>query len=82
MTPPFSVTATPHFERVFRKLLAGHPELRAIRERVGEILKTDPTNRTGRYHIKKLKESGIYFRLVTTHMGPRASQIVKAAKIE
>jgi ABC-type amino acid transport substrate-binding protein len=33
-------------------------------------------------HIKKLKESGIYFRLVSTHMGPRASEIVKAAKIE
>jgi ABC-type amino acid transport substrate-binding protein len=33
-------------------------------------------------HIKKLKESGIYFRLVSTHMGPRASQIVKAAKLQ
>ena len=33
-------------------------------------------------HIKKLKQSGIYFRLVTTHMGPRASEIVKAAKLE
>jgi ABC-type amino acid transport substrate-binding protein len=33
-------------------------------------------------HIKKLKQSGIYFRLVSTHMGPRASEIVKAAKIE
>jgi ABC-type amino acid transport substrate-binding protein len=32
-------------------------------------------------HIKKLKQSGIYFRLVTTHMGPRASEIVKAAKL-
>ncbi len=31
-------------------------------------------------HIKKLKESGIFFRLVTTHMGPRASQIIRAAK--
>ncbi len=33
-------------------------------------------------HIKKLKQSGIYFRLVTTHMGPRASEIVKAAKLQ
>ncbi len=33
-------------------------------------------------HVKKLKESGIYFRLVTTHMGPRASEIVKAAKLQ
>jgi len=31
-------------------------------------------------HIKKLKESGIFFRLVTTHMGPRASEIIRAAK--
>ncbi len=32
-------------------------------------------------NIKKLKQSGIYFRLVTSHMGPRASQIVKATKV-
>jgi polar amino acid transport system substrate-binding protein len=31
-------------------------------------------------HIKKLKQSGIYFRLVTEHMGPRASQIIRGAK--
>jgi polar amino acid transport system substrate-binding protein len=33
-------------------------------------------------HVKKLKQSGIYFRLVNTHMGPRASEIVKAAKLQ
>ena len=55
MTPLFSVTSTPHFERLFRKLLTGHPELRAIRDRVGEILSTDPYNRTRRYPIKKLE---------------------------
>lgn len=55
MTPSFSVTSTPHFERLFRKLLAGHPDLRAIRDRVAEILSTDPYNRTRRYHIKKLE---------------------------
>jgi ABC-type amino acid transport substrate-binding protein len=32
--------------------------------------------------ILKLKESGIYFRIVTAHMGSRASEIVRAAKIE
>lgn len=32
-------------------------------------------------NIKKLKESGIYYRVVTSHMGPRASEIVKAAKL-
>ncbi len=33
-------------------------------------------------HVKKLKQSGIFFRLVSTHMGPRASEIVKAAKLQ
>ncbi len=33
-------------------------------------------------HVKKLKQSGIYFRLVQTHMGSRASEIVKAAKLQ
>lgn len=33
-------------------------------------------------HVRRLKESGIYFRVVTKHMGPRASEIVRAAKIE
>jgi polar amino acid transport system substrate-binding protein len=33
-------------------------------------------------HVRKLKQSGIYFRLVNTHMGPRASEIVKAAKLQ
>lgn len=55
MTPPFSVTLTSRFERLFRKLLAAHPDLRAIRDRVGEILGNDPYNRTRRYHIKKLE---------------------------
>jgi ABC-type amino acid transport substrate-binding protein len=33
-------------------------------------------------HVRRLKESGIYFRIVTEHMGARASEIVRAAKIE
>jgi ABC-type amino acid transport substrate-binding protein len=33
-------------------------------------------------HVRRLKESGIYFRIVTQHMGARASEIVRAAKIE
>jgi ABC-type amino acid transport substrate-binding protein len=31
-------------------------------------------------HIKGLKESGIYFRLVTQYMGPRASAVVRASR--
>ena len=57
MTPPFSVTSTPHFERLFRKLLRSHPVLHDIRDRIEEILRTDPYNRTRQYHIKKLEGS-------------------------
>ncbi|MGH9325028.1 MAG: transporter substrate-binding domain-containing protein [Vicinamibacteria bacterium] len=32
--------------------------------------------------VRKLKQSGIYFRIVTAHMGPRASEIVRGAKLE
>lgn len=31
-------------------------------------------------HIKNLKESGIYFRLVTHYMGPHASAVVRASR--
>ena len=30
-------------------------------------------------HVKRLRESNVYFRIVTKHMGPRASEIVRAA---
>ncbi|MBI3327311.1 MAG: hypothetical protein HYZ81_11495 [Nitrospinae bacterium] len=55
MTPPFSVTSTPHFERLFRRLLRGHPDLRDLRDSIEEILSADPYNRTRRYHIQKLE---------------------------
>ena len=55
MTPQFSVRSTPRFERLFRKLQRAHSELRTIRDRVGEILETDPYNLTRRYNIKKLE---------------------------
>lgn len=31
-------------------------------------------------HILDLKESGIYFRLVTEHMGPQASSVIRASR--
>ena len=55
MTPPFSVHDTPHYERLARKLLKGHPDLRELQESVHEILQSDPYNQTRRYHIKKLE---------------------------
>jgi len=54
MTPPFSVRATPRYERITRGLLKRHPELRSLQDRAFEILKTDPYNRSQVHHIKKL----------------------------
>lgn len=38
-----------------RKLLKAHPELVAVRERVGVILESDPYNQGRAHHIKKLE---------------------------
>ena len=54
MTPPFSIRTTPRFERLFRALLQGHPELRALQDRAFDILMADPYNRSRAYNIKKL----------------------------
>ena len=54
MTPPFSVRATPHYDRLARRLLRQHPEFDALETRAREILEVDPRNRTQRYHIKKI----------------------------
>lgn len=55
MTRPFAVTATPHYDRLARRLLRQHPDFDTSEERVREILSTDPYNRTRRYPIKKLE---------------------------
>jgi hypothetical protein len=55
MTPPFTVHTTSHYERLVRKLLKGHPEFRALHERVREILSADPYNRSRQHLIKKLE---------------------------
>ena len=56
MTPPFSVHATPRYERLVRKLLKGHPELQALQDRVRAILTADPHNLSRSHHIKKLED--------------------------
>ena len=55
MTPPFSVRATPHYDRLARRRLRQHPEFDALEARAREILDADPHNSTRRYHIKKLE---------------------------
>ena len=55
MTPPFSVGATPHYDRLARRLIAQHPEFDALENRARQILETDPTNRMRQHHIKKLE---------------------------
>ncbi len=56
MTPRFSVRPSPRFARLARTLTDQHPhEFPGRYAEAIEILKTDPTNRTGRYRIKKLK---------------------------
>jgi len=54
MMPGFSVRVTATFEREFRKLLKGHPDLTAHFERVIAVLAHDPYNRTRSHPIKRL----------------------------
>ena len=56
MTPQFSVRSSPRFARLARALTDQHPhEFPGRYAEAIEILETDPTNRTGRYRIRKLK---------------------------
>ena len=56
MTPLFSLRHSPRFDRLARRLTDKQPQEFPERyTKAIEILKTDPTNRTGRYRIKKLK---------------------------
>lgn len=54
MSESFSVFTTPHFERLARKLLKQHPELREALAEAREILQTDPYNVSRKHPIKKL----------------------------
>jgi hypothetical protein len=55
MTPPFSVNATPHYDRLARRLARQHPEFDGMEESARDILQTDPYNRSRRYDILKLE---------------------------
>ena len=55
MASLFTVSTTPRFERLLRKLTKRHPNLIAAYKEVIKILSTDPTNRSRRYKIQKLE---------------------------
>ena len=55
MTSSFSVTATPHYDRLARRLLRQHREFDEAEDRAREILQEDPYNRSRRHAIKKLE---------------------------
>jgi len=55
MKPSFTVIGTPHYERLFKKLLRAHRDLPALQLRASEILAVDPYNVSREHHIKKLE---------------------------
>ena len=55
MTPPFSVSSTPHFDRLAKRLARGHPDFPAVYAEVLDIVHADPHNRSRKHHIKKLE---------------------------
>ena len=55
MTPSFFVTATPHYDRLARRLLRQHAEFDEVEERARGILQDDPYNRRRRHAIRKLE---------------------------
>jgi hypothetical protein len=55
MTPPFVVRATPHYDRLARRLTRQHPEFDDLEDRARDMLATDPYNRARRFPIKKLE---------------------------
>lgn len=57
MTPPFSVRATPQYDRLARRLLRRHPEFDALEARAREILEADPTSLSRRSQTKKLGDT-------------------------
>lgn len=54
MTPLFAVKTSPHFERLYKKLVKQHRKLPKLLSEAIAILEIDPFNRSKRYVIKKL----------------------------
>ena len=54
MTPLFAVKTSPHFERLYKRLVKQHSRIPNVLREAIAILETDPFNRSQRYVIKKL----------------------------
>jgi mRNA-degrading endonuclease RelE of RelBE toxin-antitoxin system len=54
-TPAYTVLTTAHFDRLLKKLDAGHPGLVERFEEAITILSMDPHNKSRMYPIKKLR---------------------------
>ena len=54
MSGPFRVLTTPAFEREFRKVSKGEAAVVRALDELLAVLRQDPHNRSGQYHIKKL----------------------------
>ncbi|MBI1853569.1 MAG: hypothetical protein HYR85_24800 [Planctomycetes bacterium] len=50
----FVVRTSPRYERLARALVKAHPEFAALQANARLILGTDPVNRSGVHHVKKL----------------------------
>ena len=55
MSGPFVVRTTPHYERLARDLAQKHAEFLTRQEEAGQILRTDPNNRSRQHNILKLR---------------------------
>ncbi|MFZ1081163.1 MAG: type II toxin-antitoxin system RelE/ParE family toxin [Candidatus Kryptoniota bacterium] len=56
MVQSFRVRPTTQFKRELEKLFERQPELTVVVERLNDILKSDPYNRSRQYPIKKLSD--------------------------
>jgi len=56
MPSRFRILGSPGFEREFRKIAEGNPQLPAALEELLAILRDDPHNRSGQHSIKKLAQ--------------------------
>jgi len=54
MPAPFLVRTSSHYERLARLLRKRQPKFDAAHQKAIEILRQDPTNRSGSHDIKKL----------------------------